>query len=306
MSGKNEVVQCDDGCSISVVVPSYNYGRYLPDAVRSVVEQAGRWDLTVIDDGSTDNTNEVAKALANEYPGKFNYIYQENKGLAATRNGAASLTKGDYLLFLDADDWLCEGALEKISRFLVLNNRPAMLVCDYYSADETTFRLRKNKGLPSSFEKRLDAYLFKKTISLASGATIIRRDVFDRFDFPDNLASSEDLPFYAGVLVHYMDVTIFHEPVVNIRKHAGRMRRDIERMEKTAPRLNEEILKRLPLPYKKWRRRLDARHFLSMSRLSFLAGNNQAGKKYYWRALKARPLALFQFSYLKKLLSSIL
>lgn len=307
MSHNNLEEQSDyAGCSISVVIPTYNYGHYLPDAVRSVMAQEGAWDLTIIDDGSTDGTAEVVRALVEEIPGKFNYIYQENSGLAATRNRAVSLTSGDYFLFLDADDWLCDGALEKINIFLRRANGPAMVICDYYSVDMGSTRLRRNRRLPESPEQRLAGFLFKKSFSIASGATLIRRDVLQDLSFPESLSSSEDLPFYAGVLVNYRDVELLREPVVNIRKHPGRMRLDIQRMEQAAPLLNDEILKRLPARYEAWRRRFELRHLLSMSRLNFMAGNKAQAKKYYWAAVKIDPRALLKFSYLKKMLKNII
>lgn len=302
---KEETLTDYPGCRISVVIPSYNYGHYLPDAIRSVMSQKGAWDLTVIDDGSSDDTAEIAEALAAEFPKGFKYIYQENKGLAATRNRAVGLTKGDYLLYLDADDWLCEGAIEKINHFLVRANRPAMVVCDYCSVDGGYVKRRGNRALPRSPEGRVNGYLFKKVFSIANGATVIRRDVLERLDFPEKLASSEDLPFYAGVLANYRDVRLMQEPVANIRKHPGRMRLDTEKMEQAAPFLNEEILKRLPTSYESWLHRLESRHFLSMSRLNFMAGNKGVAKRYYWRAIKADPRALCKFSYLKKLLKNI-
>ncbi len=294
------------GCNISVVIPAYNYARYLSDAVKSVVNQSGNWDLTVIDDGSTDSTKEVVAALADEYPDKFTYIYQDNRGLAATRNRAVALTKGDYLLFLDADDWLCDGAIEKLNRTLARAGRPAMAICDYYSVDSGNARLRKNQALPATLEGRVEGYLFKKAVNIASGATVIRRDVLETIGFPENLSSTEDLPFYAGLLASYRDVVLLQEPVANIRKHGDRMRLDVNRMEQAAPFLNDEILRRLPPMYQRWRRRLEARHFLSMSRLNYMAGNKAKARKYYWCAVKASPRSLFKFSYLKKMLKSII
>lgn len=97
-------------CRISVIIPCYNYGRFLPDAVNSVLGQKKDGlavEIIVVDDGSTDDTAAVAQRLWSS----IQYIYQENQGLSAARNTGIRAAKGDYLVFLDADDLLTAGTL---------------------------------------------------------------------------------------------------------------------------------------------------------------------------------------------------
>jgi glycosyltransferase involved in cell wall biosynthesis len=92
---------------VSVVIPCYNHGRFLSEAIESVLRQEYRpFEIVVIDDGSTDHTAQVAA----RYP-SVQYCYQTNAGLAAARNTGISKSRGSYILFLDADDLLCAGAL---------------------------------------------------------------------------------------------------------------------------------------------------------------------------------------------------
>jgi len=87
---------------ISVIIPTYNHAHYLPYAIQSVLGQGYiNWEAIVIDDGSTDNTASVISKFADP---RIRYIYQENKGLAATRNTGIEAAQGKYLAFLDADD----------------------------------------------------------------------------------------------------------------------------------------------------------------------------------------------------------
>lgn len=92
--------------SITTVIPSYNQAKYLPDAIESALEQDCH--VIVVDDGSTDGSAEIAA----KYPAKL--IRQVNKGLASARNTGIMNAETDYILFLDADDILLEGAVEKI------------------------------------------------------------------------------------------------------------------------------------------------------------------------------------------------
>ena len=89
---------------VSVIIPAYNQAKYLEDALNSVRNQTFEdWECIIVNDGSTDNTEEIAKKFVN-LDIRFKYIYQENKGLAGARNTGLKHAKGDFIQFLDSDD----------------------------------------------------------------------------------------------------------------------------------------------------------------------------------------------------------
>jgi len=91
---------------VSVIIPCYNYGHLLHEALESVLNQTYKnWECIIIDDGSNDNTKDVAEKYI-ALDSRFNYIHQKNKGLAAARNTGLLIAKGDYIQLLDADDVL--------------------------------------------------------------------------------------------------------------------------------------------------------------------------------------------------------
>jgi len=91
---------------ITVIIPCYNYGRLLGEALQSLQEQDCRdWECWIIDDGSTDTTAAVARQYATLDP-RINYFYQSHQGQPAARNRGLEQAKGDYIQFLDADDLL--------------------------------------------------------------------------------------------------------------------------------------------------------------------------------------------------------
>jgi glycosyltransferase involved in cell wall biosynthesis len=95
---------------ISVIIPCYNQAEYLPDCIESVLGQTVQpKEIIVIDDGSTDNTQDVA----HKYPVKL--IRQVNKGLPSARNTGIMNSTGDYILPLDADDMLLDTCIEKMT-----------------------------------------------------------------------------------------------------------------------------------------------------------------------------------------------
>lgn len=94
---------------LSIVIPSYNQAQYLPQAIESAINQTFPLkEIIVIDDGSTDNSLEIAK----QYPVKV--VSQVNKGLASARNTGIMNAVNEFCFFLDADDVLQENCLEKI------------------------------------------------------------------------------------------------------------------------------------------------------------------------------------------------
>ena len=93
---------------ISVIVPCYNQAHFLTEAIASILSQTySHYEIVVVDDGSTDNTAEVA----GRFPG-VRCVCQDNRGLAAARNTGILSSNGDYLVFLDADDRLLPHALK--------------------------------------------------------------------------------------------------------------------------------------------------------------------------------------------------
>jgi len=93
------------GNLFSIIIPTYNRSGFLPKAIKSVLDQTSDlWELIIVDDGSDDETFEVVKLFL-EYP-KVQYYFQENKGVSSARNYGASCAIGEFLIFLDSDDFL--------------------------------------------------------------------------------------------------------------------------------------------------------------------------------------------------------
>ncbi|MCC0176632.1 glycosyltransferase [Waterburya agarophytonicola K14] len=95
---------------VSVIIPSYNCDRYLPEAIDSVLRQTYKnYEIIVIDDGSTDNTSAAIKP----YLAKIRYVYQDNQGVSAARNCGLALAEGELIAFLDADDLFLPDKLQQ-------------------------------------------------------------------------------------------------------------------------------------------------------------------------------------------------
>ena len=103
-----------DRPTVTVVIPCFNYGRFLPDAVTSALSQDGvEVDVVVVDDRSTDDSLAVARALAVEHPGVRVLAHDTNQGPVATFNDGLEFVSGEFLVRLDADDLLTPGSLAR-------------------------------------------------------------------------------------------------------------------------------------------------------------------------------------------------
>ena len=98
---------------VSIIIPCYNQAKFLPKAISSLQAQTlEAWECIVVDDGSTDNTSEVASNIALTEP-RVRLIQKQNGGLASTRNMGMQYAKGTYIQFLDADDTISPEKLER-------------------------------------------------------------------------------------------------------------------------------------------------------------------------------------------------
>jgi glycosyltransferase involved in cell wall biosynthesis len=98
---------------VSVIIPCYNYALYLPESIGSIISQSyANWECIIVDDGSTDNSKEVAEQFCKK-DNRVKYFLQVNSGPTVARNYGLKLAKGEFIQFLDADDILESRKLEK-------------------------------------------------------------------------------------------------------------------------------------------------------------------------------------------------
>ena len=103
------------GMRFSVIIPLYNRGLYISKALASVLEQSFRdFELIVVDDGSTDDSFQIAQSVLKNADVQHQLIHQENAGVGTTRNNGVLAASGDYICFLDADDWWAPSFLERM------------------------------------------------------------------------------------------------------------------------------------------------------------------------------------------------
>jgi glycosyltransferase involved in cell wall biosynthesis len=177
---------------VTVVITCYNHGKYLSEAIESVLTQTyAPVEIIVVDDGSTDDTKEVTSRYS-----QVKYVYQSNKGLSAARNTGVDHSSGDYILFLDADDWLLPQALSINVQYLERNSDAA-----FVSGAFKILKMESNEEI--LMQTAVSDNHYNKLLEfnyISMHATVLyRRWVFNEFRFDVTLKACEDYDFYLRV-----------------------------------------------------------------------------------------------------------
>ncbi|MDB4433325.1 glycosyltransferase, partial [bacterium] len=197
--------------NISVIIPCYNTGQYLGEAISSVLSQTLQdFEIVVVDDGSTDNTRKVVDSF--EDP-RIHYIHQENRGLAAARNAGARNSRGPLIAFLDADDTLMPDKLEAQKTFLEEHPEYGLIAAHFERVDAHGEPLNPSpvKNLPGGPISIADVLV---DCPFATHATLFSREWFERVGmYDEELEAAEDWDLYcrlaiAGCRMYKMNRTI--------------------------------------------------------------------------------------------------
>ncbi|MBA4291125.1 MAG: glycosyltransferase family 2 protein [Pseudomonas sp.] len=288
---------------ISIVIPAYNYGKTLPRAAESVLCQLDeRAELIIIDDGSTDNTPVVIAALERAYPGRFRGVRQDNAGLAAVRNRGIDEARGAYLVFLDADDEMVDGALALLLGHIAENPDSRLIIGGHISVYASG---RRNEHapdpLPATAMERVKGYLLEKTLGVSNGACAMHREVFGVGRYPERFRNAEDIPVFAQVFAAY-PCTLLHSPLALIYKHDDSLRHNLNYGMQIGEQLIGEVFDsgRLPAAMHVLKRPFTAQRYLSLFRTFATAGEAQKAREFYRQALRADWRAVLRWSYTRK------
>lgn len=220
--------------AVSIVIPTYNAEKYIKNCLDSVRDQLGAEDeVIIIDDGSTDGTAAICRQYVCD---QIHYYYQDNSGVSVARNRGLNCAKGDWILFVDADDALLPGSLSKAKG--AINHKSEYIVLGSTSStDKVTGKY------PSSFqETNIDALklLFSAAANkrqIPSGVSIshfnmwacwgrlYRKDLLCEYgiSFDSELFLGEDLLFNVHYLLHIRTVDFLNDYGYYYRPNDGQV-----------------------------------------------------------------------------------
>jgi teichuronic acid biosynthesis glycosyltransferase TuaG len=178
---------------VTIILPAYNAAQFIGQAVESVIAQTyNSWELIIINDGSTDETAIYLDSISHT---SIQVIHQHNRGVSAARNVGLSKAKGEYITFLDADDFLPPRSLEVRSGYLQNNPKVDVVDGDISVRDESLFHEHrlykpyyKGKLLPRLL--RLDARVFYGPFYM------FRKNKLCGTKFSEQMTHAEDILFF--------------------------------------------------------------------------------------------------------------
>ena len=193
---------------LSVIIPVWNGGRFLAEAIESVLEQGyAPVEIIVVDDGSTDQTAQVAA----DFKDTVKYIYQSNQGPAAARNKGLEIAQGDIIGFLDADDQWQKKSL--ISILESLNQSPG---ADIVVGKIRLWRLKEDKSEEFS----------EPGVALCNGCALFRKEVFDKVGLFDSaLRYGEDSDWFLRARERNVSILVLDQVFLLYRQHQSNMTR---------------------------------------------------------------------------------
>lgn len=191
----------------SIIMPLYNKEAYVRKALESIAIQTFRgYEVIVVDDGSTDNSADIVRELVNckwkLVNDQFRHISQPNAGVAAARNNGVAASKGEYLCFLDADDWWEPTYLEEMDRLIMEYPEAGLYATNYvyYKPGKTHVALKLERG----YINYPETYLHSVAMPVWTGAACMPRRVFDEMGgFPVGIKLGEDFLLWAKTALHY-------------------------------------------------------------------------------------------------------
>ena len=215
---------------ISVIISIYNTEKYIRECLDSVINQTLKnIEIICVNDGSTDNSSKILKEYAVKDK-RIIIIEQKNQGLSCSRNNAMKIAKGEYIQFLDSDDYLKSDTIEKLYNFA---NKNDLELCSFsgYNFIDGENELLENKYwdfdfLPTDFNcdhfNYKDCFDFINKLPVSSCLTIYKNDFIKKyqFEFPKGLCF-EDNVFYSKALLSAQRCGILKEKLYCRRIHGN-------------------------------------------------------------------------------------
>jgi len=196
---------------ISVIIPTYNRAQSIGRSIDSVLNQSYRnFEIIVVDDGSTDNTRDILLSFGNH----IKYIRQDNKGPSNSRNVGINASRGEFVAFLDSDDYFMKPNLEIKIAFLESNPHIGWVYSDWEYVDGQDNYIEKGSLKFNYSEKKLYGNIFEELIRsrnfISPCTVLLRKSVLEDVGYFDpEIPSQEDYDLWLRVSLkyptHYID-----------------------------------------------------------------------------------------------------
>ncbi len=193
----------DQHPKVSVVIPTYNRAHLISRAIQSVLDQTYQdLEIIIVDDGSTDNTEEIVKSFKDE---RIRFIrYDKNKGASAARNTGIRASKGEYIAFQDSDDeWFPDKLEQQMKVFRISPPEIGVVYSGFYRIEAD-----KKIYVPSDFITQKEGNIHNELLKgnfVGTPAVLIKKECFENTKyFDENLPALEDWELWIEISKHYV------------------------------------------------------------------------------------------------------
>lgn len=259
---------------VSIIIPNYNTGRYLPEALASVFAQTyPHYEIIIVDDGSTDETKQILAP----YMERIRFIEQANAGVSAARNRGLREARGEWILFLDADDKLLP---HKLERQLALGDA-AILHSGWWLIAEDGTLLEEIKPYDNVPVLNLESWLFWKAVFPA--AMLFRRVWLERVGgFDESLRHAEDVDLVLRISAAGGNALWLKEATAQYRQRANSASRKSLNQAESLERVLNKFFAMPDLPVRIHHREIHVRYYsLLWSVWQVLADSHEQTAKEY-------------------------
>ena len=195
----------------SIIVPVYNVEKYLDKCLASILEQTFKdFECIIIDDGSPDNSNIIIDKYV-KLDQRFKVIHQKNMGLSAARNAGLDIAKGDYIVFVDSDDYIADDYLEKFA-LKIADTDADMVICGLI---EVYKDYEKNKVFTAESIKVIKQNILADVWPSYVWNKCYKKDLFTNIRFPvgkifEDILTIPELCLYAQKIVCIPDKLYYY------------------------------------------------------------------------------------------------
>lgn len=276
---------------VSVVIPTHNRAEFLRPAIQSVLAQTYQdFEIIIIDDGSTDNTQNVVR---NFHDQRIKYVrYETNRGEALSRNAGILRSEGKYIAFLDDDDeWFPEILEMQVKAMENGHSDIGLVYTGRFIVDQATDRILSQE-IP---QKRGDVYqdLLRENFVGATSVVLLKREVIERVGlFDPNIAYGLDFDLWIRISKH-SHFEYIKEPLVKYRFHKSRLSNDLKTVSRGVADMRKKYGRKFILNnnYFKSRYGIIGIKFCDM-------GNMKNGRKAFLSSIMLNPFDIRAYFYL--------
>ena len=264
---------------VSVIIPVYNCERFISETIRSVIAQSySNWELIIVDDGSTDSGPEKINFFSSDE--RIKYFRQNNSGVSAARNKGISLSSGEFIAFLDADDVWEPMNLETKILMLERNDHVDWVFSDMFLLNENgSVRKSAPEGTDSEITKNILLWE-RDVVPGASSNIVMRKKVLSSIGFDDNLSTAADQDFTLQLSGNFSGMRI-PQNLFSYRILHGSMSRNISVMEKDHMYVYSKALKMKLMKGFFFRQRCFSNLYLILAGSWWVDGKNKSRGIYF-------------------------